>query len=292
MLAIDIVPPRLVIRRRRPQSIRRILGRQEWPAAPSERVRMRDPRSILITGASSGIGAALAKAYAGPGVHLALGGRDSSRLGAIGSLCRAAGATVDEGVVDVTDRAAMEVWLATLDDRHPVDLVIANAGISAGSAAGWERPEQARAIFSVNLEGTLNTVLPLLPAMSRRGSGQIAVMSSLASFRGYPGAPAYCASKAALRIWGEALRGDLWDTGIRVTVICPGYVASPMTEHNQFYMPLLMETDRAAHIMKRDLARGRARIAFPWPLYCGAWLLGFLPPVMTDSLLRRLPKKA
>ncbi len=252
---------------------------------------MRDPRSIIITGASSGIGAALAKAYAAPGVHLALGGRDPARLGAVGAHCRAAGAEVEEGVIDVTDRAAMEAWLLAIDERQPLDLVVANAGISAGTAAGWERPEQARAIFAVNLEGTFNTVLPLLPAMGKRARGQIALMSSLASFRGFPGAPAYCASKAAVRIWGEALRGDLWEAGIRVTVICPGYVVSPMTARNQFYMPLLMNTDRAAHIIKRGLARQRARIAFPWRVYFGAWLLGILAPALSDPLLRRLPKK-
>jgi len=253
---------------------------------------MRDPRSIVITGASSGIGAALAKAYAGPNVHLALGGRDRARLGTVGGLCRAAGATVEEGAVDVTDGPAMEEWLAAVDGTHPVDLVIANAGISAGTAAGWERPDQARAILAVNLQGVLNTVLPLLPAMDRRGGGKVAIMSSLASFRGFPGAPAYCASKAAARIWGEALRGDLWDSGIRVSVICPGYIASPMTARNQFYMPLLMDADRAARIIKRGLAQGRARIAFPWPIYLASWLLGLLPPLLTDGLLRRLPKKA
>jgi NADP-dependent 3-hydroxy acid dehydrogenase YdfG len=253
---------------------------------------MRDPRSILITGASSGIGAALAKAYAGPGVYLALNGRDPARLGAIGAICRDAGAEVEEGIVDVTDRAAMEAWSTAVDKGHPLDLVIANAGISAGTAAGWEQPEQARAIFAVNLEGAFNTVLPLLPAMGRRGCGQIAVMSSLASFRGFPGAPAYCASKAAVRLWGEALRGDLWDAGIRVTVICPGYVVSPMTARNQFYMPLLVPVDRAAGIIKRGLAREQARIAFPWPVYFGAWLLGLLTPALTDPILRHLPKKA
>ncbi len=253
---------------------------------------MRDPRSILITGASSGIGAALATAYAAPGVFLALAGRDSARLRAVAELCRAAGAEAEEAVVDVSDRLAMESWLTSLDQRHPLDLLIANAGISSGTAGGWERPEQARTIFAVNLDGVFNTVLPLLPAMGRRRRGQIAIMSSLASFRGFPGAPAYCASKAAVRIWGEALRGDLWDAGIRVTVICPGYVVSPMTAGNDFPMPMLMKAEQAAAIMKRGLARGRARIAFPWPLYLAVWLLGLLPLGLTDPLLRRLPKKA
>jgi short-subunit dehydrogenase len=252
---------------------------------------MRDPRSILITGASSGIGAALARLYAAEGVGLALGGRDGGRLGAVGSDCRAAGAEVSEAIVDVTDLAAMEGWIAEADGRRPIDLVIANAGVSAGTADGLERPEQLRAIFAVNVHGAFNTVLPLLPAMRQRRRGQIALMSSLASFRGFPGAPDYSASKAALRIWGEGLRGELSPTGIAVSVICPGFVVSPMTAGNPFPMPMLMPAERAARIIRRGLAKDRARIAFPFPTYAAAWLLGALPPALTDPWLRRLPKK-
>ena len=252
---------------------------------------MREPRSIVITGASSGIGAALAKAYAGEGIHLALSGRNGGRLAAVAALCRATGATVDEGVLDVADREAMARWLDDCDRRHPIDLVIANAGISAGTGGGSEPQEQVRSIFAINLHGVLNTVMPLLPAMKQRGRGQIAIMSSLAAFRGFPGAPAYCASKAAVRFWGEALRGELWESGSRVSVICPGYVVSAITAANTFPMPMLMQADRAASIIKRGLAAERARIAFPWPLYFGAWLVGLLPPVLIDPVLRRLPKK-
>jgi short-subunit dehydrogenase len=116
-------------------------------------------------------------------------------------------------------------------------------------------------------------------------------MSSLASFRGFPGAPTYCASKAAVRVWGEALRGDLSRHGIEVSVICPGFVVSRMTGKNDFPMPLLMSAERAAAIIKRGLARNRGRIAFPFSMYALSWLLGALPPVLTDPLLRRLPKK-
>ncbi len=252
---------------------------------------MRDPRSIVITGASSGIGAALAKAYAAPGINLALSGQNASRLSAVASLCRAAGAAVDEGIVDVRNGEAMAAWLAEYDNRHPVDLIIANAGVSAGTGGGSEPMHQAHAIFATNLDGVLNTVMPLLPAMQQRRRGQIAIMSSLASFRGFPGAPAYCASKAAVRVWGEALRGDVWESGLRVSVICPGYIVSAMTAGNKFPMPMLMEAERAAAIMVRGLAAGRGRIAFPWPLYFAVWLIGLLPPAWTDPLLRLLPKK-
>lgn len=252
---------------------------------------MRDPRSIVITGASSGIGAALAAAYAGPGIHLALTGRDAGRLHAVADMCRRAGAGVAARPLDVTDAAAMAAWLGETDRAMPVDLVIANAGISAGTGRGREPVAQIQAIFAVNLDGVLNTVLPLLPAFQLRRRGQIALMSSLAGFRGFPGAPAYCASKAAVRIWGEALRGDLRDASIEVSVICPGYVVSRMTAVNRFYMPLLMPADRAARIIRRGLARGRARIAFPWPIYAAAWLVGSLPPALTDPLLSLLPRK-
>jgi len=249
------------------------------------------PRSILITGASSGIGEALALAYAAPGVTLALSGRDRARLAAVADACRAKGAAVEARAVDVTDRAVMEAWLEDADARAPLDLVIANAGISGGTRGKGEGPHQTRRIFDINVTGLLNTVLPAIGPMQRRGGGQIALMSSVASFRGMPSAPSYSASKAAVRAYGEALRGALGASGVRVSVICPGFVRSRITDANPFPMPLLMDADRAARIIRRGLARDRARIAFPFPTYVAAWLLGALPPALTDPLVRRLPKK-
>jgi len=222
---------------------------------------------------------------------LSLGGRNSARLAAVAGECRAAGARVETATIDVTDAAAMSAWLAAADASTPLELVIANAGISAGTGGGGENAAQTRAIFAANLDGLLNTALPALEAMRPRGRGQIALMSSLAGFRGFPGAPAYCASKAAVRVWGEALRGELAGGGIKVNVICPGYVVTPMTAVNEFPMPLLMSAERAARIVRRGLRRNRARIAFPWPMYVAAWLVGTLPPAWTDRLLARLPKK-
>lgn len=252
---------------------------------------MRDPRSIVITGASSGIGEALALAYAAPGIDLALTGRDTDRLTAVADRCRAAGAAVTLGVIDAADRGRMAGWLASVDAGAAVDLVIANAGVSAGTGRGGESEEQARRIFDVNLTGVLNTVHPLLPAMQRRRRGQIALMASIAGFRGFPGAPAYCASKAAVRVYGEALRGELKGQGIGVSVICPGYVRSRMTAKNPFPMPFLMDADRAAAIVKGALARDRGRIAFPWPMMAAVWLLAALPTPLTDPLLRMAPRK-
>lgn len=252
---------------------------------------MRNPRSILITGASSGIGEALARAYAAPGVALHLSGRDPDRLESVAIACRGAGADARGAVADVVDGAAMREWIRDADARFPLDLVIANAGISGGTGGAGEADDQVRAIFAVNVDGVANTVLPAVALMRPRKRGQIAVMSSLAGFRGMPGAPAYCASKAAVRSWGEGLRGSLHRSGIEVSVICPGFVHSRMTARNRFPMPMIMDADRAARIIKRGLARNRGRIAFPLTLYALVRLVSALPTAAVDPLTRTLPDK-
>ncbi|MSO80436.1 MAG: SDR family NAD(P)-dependent oxidoreductase [Alphaproteobacteria bacterium] len=258
---------------------------------------MRDPCSILLTGASAGIGAALARAYAAPGRSLALGGRDALRLTAVAAECRARGATVTTAAIDVRDAAAMAGWIAGADAAAPLDLVIANAGVSAGTGSG-EAASQARDIFAINLNGAANTVLPALNLMRARPRqaddrprGQVALMASLAAFRGFAGAPAYCASKAALRAWGEALRALHRADAIEVSVVCPGFVRTAMSAVNDFPMPLLMEPDRAAAIVLRGLAENRGRIAFPWPLYWGVLLLAGLPDRLAGWITANAPRK-
>ncbi len=264
---------------------------------------MQDPRTIVITGGSSGIGAALARSYARPGRFLALTGREPERLQRVAEECRTAGATVEATVLDVCDREVLETWLTAIDrdhpldlviaiDRdHPLDLVIANAGVSAGTGSFGENAEQTRHILAVNVDGVVTTVLAATALMRPKRHGQVAIMSSLAAFRGFPGAPAYCASKAAVRVWGEALRGMVAKDGLTVSVICPGYVKSRMTAVNDFPMPFLMESDKAARIIQRGLATGKARIVFPRRLFACVWLLALLPPAWTDPLLKRLPEK-
>jgi short-subunit dehydrogenase len=264
---------------------------------------MRDPRTILITGASSGIGEALAVEYAKHDVFLALSGRDPARLEEVRVRCRNRGAMFDARVIDVTDAEAMAAWIAEIEAKRPLDLVIANAGVSAGTGGGRERPDQVRNVLAINVDGVMNTVLPAIEAMLAREPaqadakpttkrGQIAIMSSLASFRGLPGAPAYCASKAAVRSYGEAMRGELHHRGIEVNVICPGYIRSRMTERNKFPMPMLMDAERAARKIKRGLRRNRGRIAFPLTMYVLIRLIAALPVALIDPMLRVLPKKA
>ncbi|WPZ33652.1 SDR family NAD(P)-dependent oxidoreductase [Thalassobaculum sp. OXR-137] len=253
----------------------------------------RAPKTILITGASSGLGAAVAEAYAAAGIRLYLSGRNADRLAAVAERVRDLGAACETAVLDVCDAAAVKAWVEACDDAAPLDLVVANAGISAGTAGrdGAEPAEQVRAVFATNVDGVLNTILPAIGRMEARGHGQVALVASLAGYRGIPGAPSYCASKAAVKVLGEGLRGSLHGKGIRVSVICPGYVRTPMTAVNDFPMPFMMEADQAARIIRRGLARDRGRIAFPWPMAAAVWLLQTLPPAWIDPLLRRLPRK-
>jgi short-subunit dehydrogenase len=253
---------------------------------------VRDPRSILITGASSGLGEALAHAYARPGVFLALVGRDKQRLAGVGAACRLLGAGVADVACDVTRAEELAAALLDLDRLHPFDLVIANAGISGGTGRGEESPGQTRAIIDVNINGVVNTITPLIAPLAGRGRGQIALMSSLAAFRGFPGAPTYCATKAWVRLWGEGLRVELAPKGIAVSVICPGFVDTRMTRINQFPMPFLMTAERAARIIVHGLARNRGRIAFPWPMYAAAWLLAAQPAPLSELVLRLTPRKS
>lgn len=249
-------------------------------------------RHILITGASSGIGAALARFYAAPDVCLFLTGRSLERLFAMEKDCVDKGATVFKKIIDVTDRVLMRAWIEELDSKHPIDLVIANAGISGGTgSAQQESIEQLDELFTVNVGGVFNTIDPVIMLMKERGFGQIGLMSSLASFRGFPGAPGYCASKAAVRIYGEGLRGSLEGSGIGVSVICPGFVRTPMTDVNDYKMPFLMSADTAARIIGRGLACNKGRIAFPVPTYFLSWLLSVLPDFMVHRLLKNVPSK-
>jgi len=252
--------------------------------------------SVLITGASGGIGAALARACAAPGGVLHLAGRDAARLRAVADACRGRGAVAHAQAIDVRDAAAMADWIAA---AGRLDLVVANAGIGGGIDDGTpEPPEQVRALFAANLDGALNTVLPALAAMLRQPPGpdgvrgRIAAVASIAAFVPAPGAPSYCASKAALDVWMTATATHARPRGVRLTSVCPGYVRTAMTAANRFPMPGLMDAERAAGIILRGVAAGRMRVAFPWWMAAAARLLGALPPRMSGALLAVPPGKA
>jgi len=243
------------------------------------------PQSILITGAAGGIGAALARVYAGPGISLFLGDTDAARLTALSEECRARGAEAHGTRVDVTDQAAMADWIQAADKIKPLDLVVMLAGVSYGSAEQEETPEETRRTFAINLDGMLNTIEPVLPIFRQRQRGQLALMSSHGACRGFPIAPSYSATKAAIRVYGEGLQARLRRENIFVSVIIPGFVETPFTEKNAFPMPFRISAPRAAKIIQRGLARGLPRICFPGPINAAVYFLALLPRRLVDRFM-------
>ena len=251
---------------------------------------LQPPTGIVISGASRGLGAALARRFAGPGVRLLLTARGATALEDVAEACRAKGATVRAAALDITDAAGLLTALAAFEATGPVDLVIANAGTSAGTAPDGtpeDAPAAARQV-AVNLIGAINLVGPLLPGMRARGAGRVGLIASVAGFRGLPDFPAYCASKAGLIAWGEGLRAALGPQGVRVTVITPGFFDSAMGE--RFHGPrlFLLSQDQAADRVHKALLAGRPSAAFPWPLALGLRLLALLPPRLGDWAVRRM----
>jgi len=195
-----------------------------------------------------------------------------------------------QACLDITEAAAVAAWIDSADRASPLELVIANAGVQGGlwrDGAG-ETLGETHHVMDVNFGGVLNTIHPALPSMRRRGRGQVALISSLAALRGIPFSPGYCASKAAVRIYGEAIRRWLAPEGINVSVVLPGFVATRLSQTVSGPKPLMLPPERAAKIIRRGLARGRRQIAFPYPLYLGTQLTRVLPPGLVDHILRRL----
>ena len=242
--------------------------------------------SILITGASSGIGAALAEEYASPGIKLVLVGRNTRRLKMTEDICRRLGATVFISVLDVTDDKALE---RVFDDLGPFNIVIANAGIS--SSRSKSMAQNTREIFSVNIDGLANTVLPAISKMKEQGGGNIGIVSSIAGFQGLPSAPAYSASKAAAKIWGAGLRARYAEENIVVSVICPGFVETPMTDKNDFLMPWKIRPPLAAKAIRQGLQRGKSLIIFPWQMALIINLVNVLPRPLVEWIFQKLPRK-
>lgn len=250
---------------------------------------MRHPKSILITGASSGIGAALAEAYAGDGIVLALGGRNKSRLDAVARRCRGKGAETRVASIDVSDRVAIARWVSDADAAAPLDLVIANAAVTGGIRPGYlpEDLQRAQRLLTVNLFGALNTIHPAMELMIPRRRGQVVLVSSLAAYRGLPYSPSYSASKAAMRVYGEALRSVLSRHNVTISVVCPGFVDTPMNETIVAPKLFMISVQKAASLIKRKLARRKRLIGFPLSLYLLTLILGAAPRWLSDYFLAR-----
>lgn len=245
---------------------------------------------VFITGASSGIGAALAAHYARAGATLGLVAR---RLEALQAL--AAGLAVPSACyrADVTDPAAMRAAAEDFLGRFgPPDILIGNAGVSVGTSSELADDLAAfRRVIEVNVAGLANTFQPFIAALRERGSGTLVGIASVAGFRGLPGAGAYSASKAAAISYLESLRVELRGTGIAVVTICPGYIATPMTVKNPYRMPFLLEVDDAARRIARAIARKPRLVVIPWQMAAVSVVLRLLPRWLYDRLFQRAPRK-
>jgi short-subunit dehydrogenase len=244
-------------------------------------------KTIFITGASSGIGRALAQLYASPGVTLLLTGRDANRLEAVARACVARGATIASKAVDILNTQEFTEWIENVDDKYSVDLVVANAGITTGVRFGrpFESREAACDVVETNVIGTINTVSPMLPRMLARARGRIAIVGSLAGSRGLPYSPSYCASKAAIHVYAQALRASLRGTGVQVSLILPGFVSTNLNTNSRFPKPFEMSADNAALIIRKALEQGRPIVIFPRLLQALVLSMSLVPSVLADYVL-------
>jgi short-subunit dehydrogenase len=197
------------------------------------------------------------------------------------------GAQVQGVTFDLRDTEAALAALRSLSSQYVIDLAIVNAGVSRAMDKGLDAEswEAAKGVLAVNIDGAIATVSGVLPEMRRRGAGQIAVVSSLAAYFGLPITPVYCASKAALKAYGEAMRSWLAPQGIAVNVVLPGFVRTPMGDATAGPKPWRMSPERAATLIRRGLEHNRARIAFPRTLACGMWWLSALPAAVSQWLV-------
>lgn len=240
---------------------------------------------MFLTGASSGLGEALARLIGARGARLGLFARREDRLAALAADVERAGGRALALPGDVADREAVERAARRLEASFgPIDVAIANAGIGEPTPATAFDAAVAARILEINTIGAIHLVGACLPSMVARRSGHLVAIASLAGFRGLPGSAAYCASKSAMRTLFESLRVDLRGSGVRVSTISPGYVETPMTATNLYPMPFLMSLDAGARRILKAIDRGRRDDAFPWPLSATVRLLGHLPAAAYDAL--------
>lgn len=242
----------------------------------------------MITGATGGIGGALARAYAAPGVALVLQGRNQQKLATLETECTGLGATVETHASDVRDLDAFRKWFALTCAKRAPDLLIPCAGINinTGPLAEGEKWTEMDALIDINIKSTLACVEIVLPIMRAQGWGQIALFSSLAAYHGLPVTPTYSASKAAIKAYGEGLRAAMVPHNVWVNVVMPGFVESYMCEEMPGPKPFLWSAQRAANKIKKGLARNAARISFPFPLDFGCWLLSVIPAGLAQRFIR------
>ena len=246
---------------------------------------------VFLTGASSGLGSALARRYAAEGAVLGLYARRVGSLQQLAGTLAPATCAVYAG--DVRDASALRAAAHDFMARYGTpDVVVANAGVSIGTlTASEDDNDPFRTVLDTNVLGMVHTFQPFLSAFVTGKRGKLVGVASVAGFRGLPGSGAYSASKAAAISYLESLRVELRGSGVEVITLCPGYVATPMTEKNPYPMPFLLSADEAARLMVRAIRRGRRFYVFPWQMAWVGRLLRALPRPVYDLAFARAPRK-
>ena len=247
-------------------------------------------RRIFITGASTGIGAALARHYAGADTEIGLFARRHDLLEKLAASLTGRSAIY---AADIADTAAVGAAAQDFLARFGApDLVIANAGISVGTRGDeLQDVDKLRRVLDVNVSGLAATLAAFAPAMRAAGTGTLCGIASVAGFRGLPGAGAYSTSKAAAITWLESLRTEMAGSGVSVVTICPGYIDTPMTQVNRYPMPFLITAEDAAARFARAIAAKRRLAVIPWQMALVSLLLRALPGWLYDRLAARAPRK-
>lgn len=248
------------------------------------------PRTALITGASSGIGAALAKLLAAEGVEVVLAARREDALREHVEAIEAAGGSARVEVLDVSDPERTEARVRELDDELGLELVVANAGVGGSRWSGKLQWKDCANIIAVNVCGAVATLTGALPGMVARASGHLVGISSIAQYRGLPSSAAYCASKAFLSTFLESCRVDLHGSGVAVTDVRPGFVDTPLTEGMKS-KPFSVPIEDAARIIARAIRRRRGVVSFPAPLAMTGHMLQHMPKFVYEPAVRGRGKK-
>ena len=240
---------------------------------------------VVVTGASSGIGKALAWELAGRGAIISLISRRKNLLDDLAADISSTGAMVSACAADCRNPADMDAAVNFAETANgPVRTMIACAGVGYPTHIDLSNLQQTAETFQTNVMGVIHSLRSVLPGMLARKQGHLAAVSSLGAFKGFPGESAYCASKAAVNTFMEGMRIRLRGTGIQVTTLCPGFVKTPMTEINDFQMPFLIDAPEAARRMVRALEKKQAVACFPWRMSVLVGLLRRSP----DSFLQWL----
>jgi len=245
-------------------------------------------RNVVITGASSGIGEALAVELAKRGwERIALLGRRADALESVAKEVLSEGSKPMAIVCDVRDAQSVRDAVARVEaEWGAVDLAIANAGIGFPTPAHRFKLDDAKAIMQTNFDGMLHLWDAVSPKMLARYEGHFVAIASLAGLRGLPGSSVYSASKAAMQAWMEASRAELTGSGIAMTIVNPGFVATPMVEKNRFKMPFLMQTRDAVRTIADGIERQARVVEFPFGTSLLMRTLRFVPSPIFDRLVR------